>query len=329
MTGFATRLGFGGSSLGNLMAPVSAEDAASTVDKAWELGLRHYDTAPHYGRGLAERRLGDALRARTGFTLSTKAGRVLEPDTAMGRAGLHDGFVSPMPFRARYDYSAAGILRSHEASLHRLGLAYIDRLLVHDVGSQTHGANHGGHWHDLLQGGGWRALQRLREDGCIGGIGLGVNETAVCLSLMQETQVDTILIAGRYTLLDQSALDALLPACLQAGTQVWLAAPFNGGILATGPDGPGTPYYDYAPAAPELVAKVRRINAVAARHGVPLPAAALQFPLHHPAVAQVIAGFRHPTEVERAIAWMKWPIPADFWAELKAQGLLREDASCG
>jgi D-threo-aldose 1-dehydrogenase len=326
MTEESPRLAFGAGPLGNLFEPVSADRAAAAIERAWARGIRHFDTAPHYGRGLSERRVGDALRGRAGYRLSTKAGRVLVPDAAITDDGLRDGFRSPMPFRARYDYSGDGILRSHEASLHRLGLASIDRLLIHDIGAATHGAADADRWTELTDGGGLSALRRLVDEGSVGGIGIGVNEVEACLHLMDLTHLDTVLIAGRYTLLDQQALDRLLPACLAAGTQVLVGGPFNSGILATGVSGPGDPYYDYAPAPAAMIERTRAIERVAARHRVPLPAAALHFPLAHPAVSRIVAGFRSPEQVDQAVDWLDHPIPTDFWADLKAEGLIRADA---
>lgn len=320
-------LAFGGGAIGNLNGVVSDAAAQATIVAALEAGMRHFDTAPHYGQGLSERRLGDALRGRDDVTISTKAGRLLRPDTVRNTAP-RDGFHSPMPFHAVYDYSADGIQRSHEDSLQRLGLARVDMLLVHDIGAMTHGAANAGYWEQLTRGGGLRALADLRDAGTIDRIGIGVNETAACLAVMREIRLDTVLIAGRYTLLDQQALDALLAACLAAETRVIAGAPFNSGILATGArvaPGAAPPYYDYAPATAERLAQVARIEAIAAAHRVPLQAAALQFPLGHPAVQQVLAGFRDPAQVATAVGWIAHPIPADFWAELKHEGLLRAD----
>lgn len=321
-----SRLSFGAGPIGNLFERVSDDEAARAIDTAWQHGIRHFDTAPHYGRGLSERRVGNALRGRRGYRLSTKAGRILQPDNQIIDDRMRDGFRSPMPFQVRYDYSGDGILRSHEASLHRLGLSHVDLLLVHDIGAGTHGAEDASYWAQLSDGGGLRALERLRDEGTVGGIGIGVNEVEACLRMMQSVRLDAVLIAGRYTLLDQQALERLLPACLDAGTEVLLGGPFNSGILVTGTKGAAAPYYEYAPAPPEIMARVRRIEQVAARHDVPLPAAALQFPPGHPAVSQVVAGFRSAAQVDQSVAWMQHPIPGDFWAELKHEGLLRVDA---
>jgi D-threo-aldose 1-dehydrogenase len=320
------QLSFGTGPLGNLFGKVRDADARATIERAFDLGLRHFDTAPHYGRGLGERRLGDVLRSRSGYTLSTKVGRLMRPDASWGEESTQDGFMSPLPFRPEYDYTADGILRSHEASLHRLGLARIDLLLVHDIGTMNHGAANARYWEQLTKGGGFQALQRLREEGSVGGIGLGVNETEICLAAMREVHLDKLLIAGRYTLLDQTALNGLLAACLSVGTEVLLGAPFNSGVLVTGVEGPATPFYDYAPAPAEIIERVRRIAAIAETHEVPLAAVALQFPLAHPAVTSVVAGFRDPAQVEQALSWMAQSIPADFWAELRKESLVRADA---
>jgi D-threo-aldose 1-dehydrogenase len=322
----SSKLAYGGGPLGNLAAPVSHEDGQQSVTQALALGVRHFDTAPHYGRGLSERRLGDALRGQKGFTISSKVGRILRPAAEIDDDTLRDGFRSAMPFRVEYDYSGDGILRSHEASLHRLGLARIDLLLIHDIGTMTHGADNERYWNQLIEGGGLGALERLRDDDVVGGIGLGVNEIEACLALMDRARLDTILLAGRYTLLDQSALDGLLDACLAAGTRVLLGAPFNSGILATGTGTTGTIWYDYAPAGPTIVDRVRGMEALADEYRVPLAAAALQFPLGHPAVGGVVAGFRTAAQVEQAAAWMQHDIPADFWTEMKDRKLLRADA---
>jgi D-threo-aldose 1-dehydrogenase len=326
LRGGTLALAFGGGPAGNLFAPLADADVHAAIDHAWNLGIRHFDTAPHYGRGLSERRFGDALRGRTGLTLSTKAGRVMLPDASIDDDRLRAGFRSPMPFRAAYDYSGDGILRSHEASLHRLGLAHVDLLLVHDIGAMTHGDDDAGRWEELTGKGGLAALERLRADGTVRGIGIGVNEVAACLRLMREIRLDVVMIAGRYTLLDSSALDTLLDACVAAGTRVIAAAPFNSGILATGVGGGGHPGYDNSPAPPAIVERVRAIECIASRHGVPLAAAALQFPLAHPAVTTVATGFRSAAQVEQAVAWMRHSIPADFWRALKADRLLPDHA---
>jgi D-threo-aldose 1-dehydrogenase len=289
-------------------------------------GLHYIDTAPHYGRGLSERRVGDAIRLNANVTLSTKVGRLMDPDTSIIDDAMRDGFRSPMPFKMRYDYSHDGILRSIEHSLQRLGVAHIDIAYVHDIGTLTHGDQAAQHWQALTQGGGLKALERLRDDGTITAFGIGVNEIPICLDVMREIRLDAILLAGRYTLLEQGALDALFPACEEAGTAIIIGGPYNSGILATGTKGQAPIFYDYGPAPEDIVAKVAKLEAIAARHQVALPAAALAFVLAHPLVVSVIPGMASAARVEQTIALYRQAIPSDFWAELRREGLIHADA---
>ncbi|WP_084583218.1 aldo/keto reductase [Sphingomonas azotifigens] len=319
-------LGFGASTLGNLYRPVADDIASLAVRTAIDHGIRYFDTAPFYGFGLSERRVGDALRERPAdILLSTKVGRLLVPDTAPRTQERH-GFVSPMPFKPVFDYSHDGILRSHAESLQRLGLARIDILLVHDIGRMTHGDAHAQYWHQLTKGGGFRALEQLRTEGTIVGFGLGVNETAVCLDALQETAPDVFLLAGRYTLLEQGALDDLLPACLAQGVAVVIGGPYNSGILATGTRSGGARPYNYAPAPAAILDRVARIEEIADSHGVPLAAAALQFPLAHPAVVSVVPGLASAEQVEQTVKLHATVIPQAFWHDLRDAGLLHPDA---
>ncbi|PCD02020.1 pyridoxal 4-dehydrogenase [Sphingomonas spermidinifaciens] len=319
-------LGMGAASIGNLYRPVDDEHARATLAAGLAAGLRYVDTAPHYGRGLSERRVGDALRQQPDVVLSTKVGRLMDPDPAITDDAERDGFRSPMPFRMRYDYSADGIFRSVEHSLQRLGLATIDLLYVHDIGRYTHGDANDGYWQQLTAGGGFRALERLRDEGAIRGFGLGVNEIDVCLDAMGEARLDAILLAGRYTLLEQDALDALLPRCAAAGTSIVIGGPYNSGILATGTRAGGTLHYDYGPAPAEVVEKVRAIEVLAERHGVTLAAAALQFVLAHSQVASVIPGIGSPARVAQTVALYDEAISPGFWADLREGHLIRPDA---
>lgn len=321
-----SELGFGAATLGNLYQPVRDDEAQAAISKALDAGITYIDTAPHYGRGLSERRVGDALRGRAGVTISSKVGRLLRPWRGGDDTAMRDGFVSPMPFRAQYDYSHDAILRSCEDSLQRLGLAHIDIVYVHDIGALTHGVNDGRHWQALTAGGGFRALARLREEGMIGAFGVGVNEVAVCERAMAETRLDVILLAGRYTLLDQSALDGLLPACLAQQTSIVIGGPYNSGILATGTRGGGAMHYDYAPASAAMIARVAAIETIAQDFGVTLPAAALAFVLAHPAVASVIPGMGSARRVTQTLALHAAPIPTQFWTALREAGLIRPDA---
>lgn len=311
--------GMGASGLGNLYHAIDDVAARATVDAAWEAGIRYFDTAPFYGFGLSERRLGDALRERPrhDFVLSTKVGRLLRP--AAGASARH-GFQSAMPFEPVFDYSYDGVMRSFEDSLQRLGLDRIDVLLLHDLGAQTHGADHPHHFREAMNGG-YRALDELRAAGVVQAIGMGVNEIAVCEEAMPHTYFDLLLLAGRYTLLDQSADAGFFADCLNRGIAIIAAGVFNSGILATGAAG-GEHYFDYAPASAAVQVQAQRLEAVCARHGVPLRAAALQFARAHPAVAAALIGLSSPGEVRQALEAAQWKIPPALWEELRSEGLL-------
>jgi D-threo-aldose 1-dehydrogenase len=321
-----TELGFGAAPLGNLYQPVSDSVATDTTTAALDAGITYFDTAPYYGFGLSERRIGDVLRGVDSVVVSSKVGRLLKADSAVRGYGQRHGYCSPMPFEPVYDYTFDGVMKSWEASLQRLGLARIDILYVHDIGRSTHDDRHETTFRELTDGGGFRALEQLRAAGAIQAFGLGVNETAVCLESMAHTHLDVILLAGRYTLLEQAALDALLPACTRAGTSIVVGGPYNSGILATGTRHDGTLHYDYGLAPQSIVERVRRIEAVCERHGVPLAAAALQFPLAHPQVASVIPGLASRHQVERTLTLYSARIPGLFWQELKSKGLVHGDA---
>ena len=317
-----TELGLGLAPLGNLYRPVSDEDARDTVGAALQLGIRLFDTAPYYGFGLSERRAGDALRGEPGTVISTKAGRLLKPLPEIDASAERCGFVSPMPFEPVYDYSYDGILRSYEHSLQRLGLGRIDILLVHDIGKLTHCEAHSDRLRQLIEGGGLKALQRLREEHAVAAIGLGVNEIDICLDLTDRAELDVLLLAGRYTLLEQGAIDELLPKCTAGRISLIVGGPFNSGILATGASAKAPPRYNYGPAPDAVRERVLKLESLCASHGVPLPAAALQFPLAHPAVAAVIPGFASAEEVRAGVAHFRMPIPADLWADLKRESLI-------
>ncbi|AQR73451.1 aldo/keto reductase [Sphingomonas sp. LM7] len=317
-------LGFGTAPLGNLFRAVSDADAAATIAAALAAGMRFADTAPYYGFGLAEARLGVGLRGEHAI-VSTKVGRLLEPVADAALPEERHGFRSSEPYAPVYDYSYEGVLRAHEASLTRLGVDRVDILLVHDIGRLTHGDRHPAMLAQLVEGGGLRALARLRDQGAIAAFGIGVNECEVALELLDRGPLDLILLAGRYTLLEQGALDALLPRCEASGTGIVIGGPYNSGILAgQGPDADAR--YDYAAAPAPVIDKARRLEAVCARHQVALGAAALQFVLAHPAVASVVPGLASAAEVADTIARYTAPIPAQLWAELKLEGLLRADA---
>jgi D-threo-aldose 1-dehydrogenase len=321
-----TELGCGGAPLGNLYEPIADELARTTLDAALAAGIGYFDTAPYYGFGLSERRFGDALREQAELVISTKVGRLLQPDPRVRGSALRHGFCSPLPFEPVFDYGHDAVLRSFEDSLQRLGLAHIDMLYVHDIGALTQGERHAASLRQLTQGGGLRALERLRAEHAIAAIGIGVNELEICLELMQHAQLDVILLAGRYTLLEQGALDALLPACARAGTSIVVGGPYNSGILARGTHHGGPLLYNYEAAPTAVIERVRRLEAHCERHGVALAAAALQFPLAHPQVASVIPGVASPEQLERTMGFYETRIPAGLWQDLKQDGLLHAAA---
>jgi D-threo-aldose 1-dehydrogenase len=315
-----TRLGMGCAPIGGLYQAVSEDEARAAIDTAWDLGLRYFDTAPYYGFTLSERRLGAALRsrARGEYVVSTKAGRVMLPDQRV-RPGAC-GWAEPLPYRPHYDYSYDGIMRSHEDSLERLGIERIDILFVHDIGRATHGQLHDRYWRQLVTGGGFRALEELRGAGRVGAIGLGVNEWEVVAAAMQECSLDCTLLAGRYTLLEQGALTPFLDDCQRLGNAIVIGGPFNSGVLA------GARTFDYADAPANILARVEAIAAVCREFDTPLPAAALQFPMAHPAVVSCIPGPRDVAQLRQNAAWFDLHIPAALWQALKQRGLLDERA---
>jgi D-threo-aldose 1-dehydrogenase len=325
-TGVAlTQLGFGGGPIGEPFVQVPDEDAERTLGAAWDAGVRYFDTSPYYGKGLSEHRVGRFARLlpRRELVLSTKIGRLLrapaDPD-AFDRGSYAGG----LEFEHRFDYGYDAVLRSYEDSLQRLGLNRIDLLLVHDLDSWHHPPEAlAAHLAQLLTSG-WRALEELRTAGMIAGIGAGINELGMIPRFLDLFDIDFFLVAGRYTLLDQVTLEEELPRCRERGVGIVIGGVFNSGILATGPV-PGATY-DYAEAPPEIVARVARIEEICRRHHVPLGAAALQFPLGHDAVASVIPGAFLSDHVRANVAHFSLPVPGDLWAELKAEGLLREDA---
>jgi D-threo-aldose 1-dehydrogenase len=320
-----TIMGFGGAPLGNLFQTLSEADSLATVRACYDAGIRYFDTAPLYGYGLGEHRLGEALRGRDrdSFVLSTKIGRLLRPGDP--RTLDHGPFKDALPFAEVYDYSYDGVMRSVEDSLQRLGMHRIDILLAHDLDVWTHRSESARQQRvGEFMAGGYQAMVRLREQGAVRAIGAGLNETAACQDLAERGDFDCFLLAGRYTLLEQAPLDEFLPLCEQRRIGLIIGGVYNTGILATGAvEGA---YFQYAPAPPEIMERVRKIEAVCARHRVRLPTAALQFPLGHPAVATVIPGTRAPSEVAQNLEIFAPTVPADFWAELKQQGLLRKDA---
>ncbi len=322
-----TELGFGAASLGNLYHEITDSDAGATVEAAIDAGIRYFDTAPYYGFGLSERRLGDRLRNLDNdrFVLSTKVGRLLRPAPNLSAEGLRHGFASPMPFEPVFDYRYDAIMRSFEDSLQRLGLDRVDILLVHDIGAATHGEANQKHLDDLMRSG-YRALEELRASGRIGAFGLGVNEWQVCETALDHGDYDCFLLAGRYTLLEQEALGTFIPRCARRGVTLIVGGAYNSGILATGTRRTETPYYNYEPAPAKVVERVRRVETICDEHSVTLAAAALQFPLAHSVVASVIPGLGDPGRIAQTMDLYRETIPASFWSDLKTAGLIRPDA---
>ena len=321
-----SELGLGAASLGNLYRPMSEGEAQRTLDAAFDEGITYVDCAPYYGFGLCEQRVGQGLKGREGIVVSTKVGRLLAPAPQVIDDSERFGFRSAMPFTPVFDYSHDGVMKSWESSLQRLGVTRIDVLYVHDIGRLTHGYRHPERMHQLVHGGGLRALSELRAEGQIGAVGIGVNEVQVGLELLEETDLDVILLAGRYTLLEQNALGALFPECARRGTSIVIGGPYNSGILATGTGSDAVPRFNYEVAATDVVFRVRRFERVCREFNVPLAAAALQFPLAHPQVASVIPGLAGPEQVEQTLRYYRTQIPPEFWQELRAQNLIHEAA---
>ncbi|SFQ07770.1 aldo/keto reductase [Tranquillimonas alkanivorans] len=315
-----TTLGFGCAPIGGLLGAVDERPARHALDTAWEGGVRYFDTAPFYGFGASERRVGDALREhpRDDYVLSTKAGRLLRPHA--DPPGAENGWEQPLPFRPVYDYGYDAVRRSLEDSLQRLGLERIDVLLLHDIGRFTHAEAAHAHHFEAATTGGLKALMEMKREGLIGAYGIGVNETAVLMAALERGEWDCFLLAGRYTLLEQDALDDLLTLCVSRGTSIICGGPYNSGLLAGGAT------WNYAEAPADLIARRDRLAAICNDHGVSLRAAALQFPLAHPAVASVIPGARTPDEARDNLARLAEPLPADLWRELQHENLLRPDA---
>jgi D-threo-aldose 1-dehydrogenase len=318
-----TAFGFGTAPIGNFLREIDEETSSAMIDRAWEAGVRFFDTAPLYGHGLAELRLGQGLRwkRREDFVLASKVGRLLRP--APREAIRFAPWVNAAPFAITFDYSYDGTMRSIEDSLQRMGTDRMDICFIHDIDRFSRGADQPKVFEEAMDGC-WRALSALRDQGVLKAIGVGVNEWEVCHAALQARDFDCFLLAGRYTLLEQEALDAFLPLCEARGVAVVVGGGFNSGILATGAVEGAK--YNYLPAPPEVMEKVRRIEAVCRDHGVPLPAAALQFVVAHPAIPCFMAGTRTVEQLDRNLAWFDHPIPVAFWADLKAKGLLREDA---
>lgn len=315
-------LGFGAAPLGDLYAHIDEATAIATVEAALAAGVNLIDTSPLYGHGLSEHRIGAALRRSDSkdVIISTKVGRVAEPFAGRGDGS---GYLGGLPHGLRFDYSHDGAMRSLEQSALRLGLDHLDIVLIHDVDVWTHGADRIEARFAEAMDGAYRALNRLRAAGAVKAIGVGVNEAGMCERFARAGDFDTMLLAGRYSLLEQPALASFMPLALEKGIGLMLGGVFNSGILATGPVAGAR--YNYRPAPPEIRTRVAAIEAVCIRHGVPLRRAALQFPLGHAAVSSLVMGAVTPSEVADQLAELSAPIPPSLWAELKAEGLLGAD----
>lgn len=312
-------LSFGGAPIGNLYAGVAEDDALAAVQHAWRSGIRHFDTAPYYGYGLSESRLGAALAGipRSDYSLSTKVGRLLL-DADASQPAADDGFAVS-GHRAVFDYSREGILRSVESSLRRLATDHVEILLLHDIGALTHGARHPAVLRQVLDET-LPAMAELRSEGVCGAIGLGVNEQDVCLQVMPEFPLDVIMLAGRYTLFEQRDSAQLMTQAVQRNVAMMAAGPYNSGLLGAD-DAPGATY-NYAPADAATRARAQRYYDLCERFGVTVGTAALQFPLAHPAVATVVCGLRSSVEVDSAVQRMHTPLPPTLWNEMRNAGLL-------
>ncbi len=319
-----TTMGLGGTGLGNMYRAVDPADAIATVHAAYERGLRYFDTAPVYGFGLSETRLGEAVRSlpRREIVISSKVGYDLVPiPPSELKPTLWD---KPPAFRADFDYSRDGVMRSLEGMLKRLGTDYVDMVSIHDPDEAIdidpgQDPRAGSHFREAMDGA-YPALDALRSQGAIKAIGVGINQWQMPSDFATAGRFDYFLLAGRYTLLEQEPLETLLPVCAERGTKLVIGGPYNSSILAAGAKAGAT--FNTKPAPPEVLKQVRRIEATCARHGVALPAAALQFPLGHPLVVSVIPGARSVAELDGNLAYMRQPIPAALWTDLRAEGLI-------
>ncbi|MEU3782064.1 aldo/keto reductase [Streptomyces sp900129855] len=312
-----TELGFGASVIGNLYRITPPHDASATVDAAWESGIRYFDTAPHYGLGLSERRLGAALRdrPRDAYVVSSKVGRLLVPNERPSGVDS-EGFVVRDDLRREWDFSRDGVLRSIEATLERTGLDRLDVVYLHDPDE---------HWRQAAEEA-MPALAELRDQKVIGAIGAGMNQSAMLARFLRETAADVVMLAGRYTLLDQSALDDVLPAAQEQGKSVVAVGVFNSGLLSRERPAAGMKYA-YQDAPKDVVERARAIAEVCEAHGTTLPAAAIAFPLAHPTIINVTLGMRHPEQVTRNVELHRRHIPEGLWDDLRARRLIRSDVS--
>ena len=319
-------MGFGGAPIGDLFEKVSEDSAQATLQAAWKTGIRYFDTSPFYGYGKSEHRLGYFLREkpRDEFVISTKVGRVFKAARSL-KTFDPGGWVGGIPFTFHFDYSYDGIMRSWEDSLTRMGLNSVDLLLIHDLDSFFHDSEErfSAYLKQLITSG-WRALSELKDQGLIKGVGAGLNRMGALPRLLDAVDLDFSIVAMPYTLLDQEVLDSEFPLCNEQNVNIIIGSVFASGILVHGPVKEAR--YAYAPATDEIIKKTQEIQAVCHGYEVPLPAAALQFPLAHPLVSSVIPGAMAPEHIQTNVEWFKHPIPEELWRELKEQSLIREDA---
>lgn len=325
-------LGFGAAPIGNLYQPLSDAQAAGAVNSALAAGIRYFDTAPHYGFGLSETRLGDALKKsdiNEPLIISSKVGRLLVPSKSTD--AVRHGFAGAPPLEPVFDYSYDGVMRSFEASVQRLQRQHIDILFAHDLGPSTHGADHLARFREFMDGG-YRAMSELKAAGQVTAIGLGTNEWQICEAALKHGDFDGFLLAGRYTLLEQGACETFLPLCARRGASVILGGPFNSGILATGVksadivSGKIPLHYNYEAAPQAVIDRVAQLESVCEEFAVPLAAAALQFPAAHPQICSVLAGLVSDAQVQQSLAWMNTPIPDELWQRLRECELLHPAA---
>ncbi len=318
-----TALGFGGAPIGNFNGVIADGEALDMVTQSWRQGVRYFDTAPGYGNGLSEYRLGHALRQldRSEMVLSTKVGRILTP--TRGAPTVNGQYQAAPPFVADYDYTYDGVMRAVEQSMQRMLTDRFDVLFIHDCDRYTHGSSQPEYFRQALVSA-FPALESLRDQKVVKAIGFGVNEVDVMTEAVKATDADLCLLAGRYTLLEQTALDELLPMCAERGVGIILGGVYNSGILATGPKAGAR--YDYAPASRDVLGRAGAIQEVCSRHGVPLAAAALQFGYAHPVVTSICLGARNAEQQTRNVELFESPVPPELWDELREAGLIREDA---
>src|SRR5271165_2073134 len=318
-----TAMSFGGVAIGNLSRPVCELESDAMIQRAWDAGIRYYDTAPLYGHGLSELRFGHSLRRknRDDFVLSSKVGRILKPKR---RSEIDFGpWIEAAPFEMRFDYTYDGTMRSFEDCLQRMALERMDICFIHDIDRFTRGDAQPEVFRQAMDGC-WKALARLRSDGLVKAIGVGVNEWEVCHEALKQRDFDCFLLAGRYSLLEQEPLAQFLPFCVERNVSVVIGGGFNSGILATGPIEGSR--YNYGPAPAHIKERVKRIEAVCSEFDAPLQAAAMQFVTAHPAIGSLIVGARSRSQIEQDVKWFEQPLPRELWAKLKAERLVREDA---